>query len=237
MTEIAMNTHGEDRSAPGAFGGWLQVLAIVLLLVIGGILGALTGFIPLSPIGSVVLPLAAATWFLRREGNSWRSLVIGMRLSVAAIATYAALTLLLLVGSVIVLTPILHSLGVPPADYSALVELLEGNLTLYLWMLLPVSLGSAAIGEELVLRGFLQHRLTGLSGAWMAVVLQALFFAAVHFYQGIGGMIEVFVVGLVFGALYLRSGRNLIPIMIAHGLIDAYGVTVLYLGRPELLAG
>ena len=218
---------------PGILRGWGQVLAIVLLLEVGGILGGLTGFIPLAAISSVVVPLLAAHWFLRREGMSWRSLVVATTLPAWAIAAWAALALALILAVVWALGPLLDAFGVPPMDYSLFVTLLEGNTTMYLWMLLPVSWGSAAFGEELLVRGFLQHRLGGLTNPGAAVILQALIFAAAHFYQGLGGMVNVFVVGLVFGAIYRRCGRNLIPLFIAHGLIDSFAMTVFYLGEAE----
>ena len=34
-----------------------------------------------------------------------------------------------------------------------------------------------------------------------------------------------------------ETPRNLVPLIIAHGLIDAWAMTALYLGRPELLFG
>jgi membrane protease YdiL (CAAX protease family) len=235
MTGTVAQALDETTREPGRLRGWLQVLAVILLLEIGGILGALTGFVPLGPIGSVLLPLLAATYFLRREGTRWSSLVIGSRLSLLAVGGWAALALALVVGLVLAVGPILDALDVPPMDYGLFSALLEGNTVMYLWMLLPVSWGSAAFGEELLVRGFLQHRLTGLAGARVAVLLQAFIFALAHFYQGLGGMVNVFIVGLVFGAIYLRCGRNLVPLFIAHGLIDTFAMTVFYLGSAESL--
>ena len=75
---------------------------------------------------------------------------------------------------------------------------------MYLWMLIPVSWGSAAFGDELLVRGFMQYRLTGIMGVRAAVVLQALIFALAHFYQGLAGMINVFFVGLILDARFRK---------------------------------
>ena len=108
---------------------------------------------------------------------------------------------------------------------------------MYLWFLIPVAWGSAAIGEEMLARGFLLHRAEGLTGTTVAVVLQAALFAMAHFYQGLTGVVNIFVLALVFGAVYLKSGRNLLPLIVAHGLIDTYGLTMLYVGRADMLLG
>jgi membrane protease YdiL (CAAX protease family) len=215
--------------------GWLEVVAIIVLLEAGGVLGALSGFLPLSAIGSVLLPLLGATLFLHREGTPWRALAAGRPLSWKGVLGWTALAWVLCVLLTIPAQALLRALGIPPIDFRIFQALLEGNLMLYLWMLIPVSWGSAAIGEELLVRGFLQHRLEGLVGTAAAVLLQAVIFALAHFYQGLAGIINVFVVGLVFGVIYLRCGRNLLPLILAHGLIDTLAMTLFYLGEAELL--
>ncbi len=230
MSEMTATMNDMQQTRPRQYRGWLQVVAVVLLLEIGGILGGLTGFLPLGAILSVLLPLAAAWYFLRREGVSWRSLAIGRRLSGQQLLGYTALATVVAYGLVLAAGAIVPWLGLSPPDYSLLSELLEGNLTMYLWFLIPVAWGSAAFGEELLVRGFLLHRLEGLTGTVVALFLQASIFAAAHFYQGVSGMINVFLVGMVFGCIYLRCGRSLLPVFLAHGLVDTIGITGLYLG-------
>jgi membrane protease YdiL (CAAX protease family) len=209
----------------------------LLLVPIGGILGSLIGFLPLSAILSVVLPLIAATGYLRREGTSWSSLVIGTTLSLPRILGYTAVALGVTTVLVNVANSMLQSAGLPPADVSVFRDLLEGQFVMYLWFLIPVAWGSAAIGEELLARGFLLHRIEGLSGTAVAVVLQAAIFAVGHFYQGLTGVVNIFVLALVFGVVYLKTGRNLLPLILAHGIIDTSSLTMLYLGRGDLLPG
>ena len=35
---------------------------------------------------------------------------------------------------------------------------------------------------------------------------------------------------MIFGWVFFQSGRNLWAVMLAHALVDAWGVTMLYLG-------
>src|SRR2546425_1118193 len=50
-------------------------------------------------------------------------------------------------------------------------------------------------------------------------------------YQCLSGMISAGLGGLVFGALYLATGRNLWVSVIAHGTTDTVGFLLLYLGK------
>lgn len=223
-----------EPRGPTRLRAGLEVLAVVLLLPLGGILGGLTGFIPAAAILSVLLPLLGATLFLRREGLPWRRLVVGRALSIRAVLAYAVLALVGSLGLQAVAGLIMKALGLPEPDLTPFTALVEGNLTMYLWLLIPVSWGSAAIGEELLVRGFLQHRLIGMTGPLTGVFLQALVFGSAHAYQGPTGIVTTFVIGLAFGLVYLRS-RNLLPVIIAHGCIDTFAMTAIYLGHAEWL--
>lgn len=71
----------------------------------------------------------------------------------------------------------------------------------------------APLAEELFFRGFL---LGGLSRAWSAVpalVLSSALFSALHF--DVGSLIPFMLAGLLFGALYVRTGGVTAPV-IAH---------------------
>ncbi len=237
MTELTMETNFTTDRKPGQIRGWLEILSIVLLMPVGGVLGGLTGFAPMGAIMSVVVPLLAATLYLRREGTTWRALMIGTPLPATRLLACVVIALVGVGALVSISNSLLRSAGLPPTDLSLFQTLLEGNLGMYLWFLIPVAWGSAAIGEEMLARGFLLHRVEGLTGTAAAVVLQAAMFAIAHFYQGMTGVVNIFVLALVFGAVYLKFGRNLLPLIVAHGLIDTYGLTMLYLGRADLLLG
>ena len=51
-----------------------------------------------------------------------------------------------------------------------------------------------------------------------------------HDYKGPSGVVDSGVAGLILGAAYLLSGRNLWASILAHGFIDTFAVTVTYLG-------
>jgi membrane protease YdiL (CAAX protease family) len=104
---------------------------------------------------------------------------------------------------------------------------------LLFWIGLSWSL--AALLEELSFRGWLMVRFAELGHfgrhAWMMGLLgTSALFGAVHLYQGLSGIIATALTGLVFGTTYLATGRNLWAPIIAHGVLNTTGFTMMYFG-------
>ncbi len=79
-----------------------------------------------------------------------------------------------------------------------------------------------AVNEELTFRGYLITRISRLAGgrAWVGVIVSSLAFASGHVYQGGGGFVLIFIYGVMFSVLYLKTG-SLYPGIIAHFIQDA----------------
>ena len=74
--------------------------------------------------------------------------------------------------------------------------------------------------EEVVMIGFLLTRLRELDwNPWRAVLLSAVIRGSYHTYQGIGGFVGNFIMGLIFGYWFTRTKR-VWPLIIAHSVID-----------------
>lgn len=143
-------------------------------------------------------------------------------------------TVLVIVGIGKIVSPLIEWLAGIEPDYSSY-GALEGNLEAAL-TLLGYAMFSAAIAEEIVYRGFLLDQLSAIFGnstaaGTAAVVLGGIVFALPHAPQGLVGMTTVALTGMIFGAIFFRSGRNLWAVMLAHAFVDIWGVTMLYLGR------
>ena len=99
------------------------------------------------------------------------------------------------------------------------------------WWTVPVLILSAVragLQEEVVVIGYLFTRLRELGwGKWQIIVGTALLRGTYHLYQGAGAFVGNFLMGMLFGWLYQRSGR-LLPFIIAHALIDA----AIFVGYP-----
>lgn len=99
------------------------------------------------------------------------------------------------------------------------------------WWTVPILLLAAArasLQEEFVVLGYLFARLKQLGwGPWVIIIATSMLRASYHLYQGPGAFIGNFAMGLLFGWLFLRTGR-LLPFLVAHFLIDA----AVFVGYP-----
>ena len=117
------------------------------------------------------------------------------------------------------------------SDFSGLVG--NWKQTLFFIVLLWVL---AALGEEIVYRGYLMNRVAGLFRdsrmAWIvSLIVISIVFGCQHLDQGATGMIENIWDGLLLGALYLACGRNLAAPVIAHAMTDTIDLVLIYLGK------
>ncbi|MEW1956272.1 type II CAAX endopeptidase family protein [Kineococcus sp. NPDC059986] len=91
------------------------------------------------------------------------------------------------------------------------------------WWAVPISVMAAAengILEEVLVAGYLLHRLSQLGFRWFpALLVSALLRGSYHLYQGVGGFVGNVAMGLVFGWVYQRWGRTT-PLVVAHTAID-----------------
>ncbi len=51
-----------------------------------------------------------------------------------------------------------------------------------------------------------------------------------HFYKGPAGIVDSGMAGLILGAAYVLSGRNLWVCVLAHGFIDTFGLISVFFG-------
>jgi len=112
---------------------------------------------------------------------------------------------------------------------------LIGNVKLLL-ILIGLSWVAAGFGEEFVWRGYLLNRLADLFGrhraGWaIALIAMSAAFGLAHAYQGVTGIVENTIAGLLLGGLYLASGRNLLVPIIAHGITDTCDFLLIYSGH------
>jgi membrane protease YdiL (CAAX protease family) len=79
---------------------------------------------------------------------------------------------------------------------------------------------TAGLCEEFLYRGFAIGALASAGlGAWLVVLVSSVLFGLAHSYQGKGGMMMTFVVGLVLGVSRLAY-NSLVPAIFWHGAVD-----------------
>lgn len=81
---------------------------------------------------------------------------------------------------------------------------------------------SAGVCEEILFRGFLIRYFQ--AGPYhlalaLAVILSCLIFGAAHLYQGIVGVLQTTLMGLMFAVLFLLTGSLILPVL-AHVVTD-----------------
>ena len=91
------------------------------------------------------------------------------------------------------------------------------------WWSTPILLARAVMNgilEEVVMIGYLFTRWRQRGGSMLAVlVISALIRGSYHLYQGFGGFFGNVAMGLIFGAVYLKT-RRVMPLVICHALLD-----------------
>jgi len=129
-------------------------------------------------------------------------------------------------------------LGAPPINQAF--HYLEGNraaipATLYLMVV------GAGFGEETLFRGYLFERLGKLFGnrppaKTAIVILTSILFGLAHYSnQGLPGVEQATIVGLVFGAIFAVTGR-IWMLMVAHAAFDLTAYVIIYWGLETKVA-
>lgn len=204
--------------------------ALELLLGAGVVIGhnvfhVLPNEVPiLVVLGLISFRLRSGGWSalpFRRPPSWWRIVLIAV----------AAAALRIVLGGIV---ETLAAKVWPPIVAPAGSEAIAGDLkTALMWLGLVWTW--AAFGEEFGYRGYLLTRAADLGRGSAAAYLAGMVFVAVlfgfgHFYKGPAGVLDSGIAGLMFGAAYLISGRNLWASVLAHGFVDTYGVAALYFG-------
>lgn len=179
-----------------------------------------------------------ATYFMKKQDISWKdrglTLPVGAKSWIKSFGLALVVVVLVILFMSLVLPIITGLLGVStPESATDRFEFFLGKPLIFLAYLVVVIWIGAALGEELLMRGFLLNHLIGFfgdhkTGITAAVILHALIFGMLHISQGVPGVIGTGVVAIIFAAIYLLNGRKLFPLIIAHGLINSISITAYY---------
>jgi membrane protease YdiL (CAAX protease family) len=206
------------------------LLILELLLILAGLAIYALGIFPFP-----ILPLFLVAWAsLRIRHLGWRD--VGLSRPDKWLPTIG-LALLVGIGyqalDVFAITPFLQRLTGASIDLSQF-SFLRGSLPALIFFVF-ISWTEAAFIEEMFFRGYLLNRLTDITRQqrWslaFALIGNALVFGAAHAYQGLTGVLDTFLAGMLLGLLYLLARRNLwLPILV-HGIIDTLGFLLIFAG-------
>lgn len=178
-----------------------------------------------------ILSVGILAWFLRR-GRAWEDFGLGRPESLLRTMAWGVGAGVARLLCSEILGPIVSRItGAEPI--LSRIEPLQGDLLL-LAALTPVMWLTIGMGEEVLHRGFVMTWLASIWGggnrAWIAALLaQAIIFASGHAYQGPTGMILTGLSALIYGGVYILSGRNLWTAVIAHSLANTVAFVESYL--------
>lgn len=205
----------DDRFATRLRGFGLVGILSILIILAGNFIIA-----PLSAILVLVwVRLSRTPW--REIGyvrpKSWiRSLVIGIVLGIAFKILMKAIVMPLL--------------GAPPINQAY--HYLAGNTAAIPGMIF-VLIVVAGFGEETLFRGYMFERLGKLFGSGtrakvLIVLITSVWFALAHYsVQGLPGVEQAVITGLVFGTIFGVTGR-IFMLMVAHATFDLTALVVIY---------
>jgi len=216
-----------NKMAPG--GRWLSLGEFI----VGGAIVILHNVYHVIPNEVPILFVVGLISFRLRDGN-WKAMGLGWPASWrrAVLIALAAAFLRIALSSVLIDPVTAHFW--PAARAPEGMNEITGHLGVALrW--LGIVWTFAAFGEEIGYRGYLVNRAAETGGGsrfsyWLGVVGVAVLFGYGHYYKGPAGIIDSGIAGLILGAAYLLSGRNLWACILAHGLIDTVGVVALFFG-------
>ncbi|MDH3589770.1 MAG: CPBP family intramembrane metalloprotease [Gammaproteobacteria bacterium] len=183
---------------------------------------------------TVLASIGAGAGLMALRNESWRDFGLrtggDTRFVVSRAAEFAGLAFFTGIAVIGIATAI----GYPPSKSAVLVQQPDTLSGFLLDLLFGVWIG-AAIGEELLFRGFLLTKFTSLFGDGrlalsLAILAQAIWFGAGHISQGISGMIMAGTIGAVVGVFFVtRARRALLPLIIGHGFVDTVSQTIYFL--------
>ncbi|MEO2064225.1 MAG: CPBP family intramembrane glutamic endopeptidase [Christiangramia sp.] len=182
--------------------------------------------------------LGVAILLLWSSNFNWSKFGMGKKITRKTLIQSIFLTALIFIAFGIFIDPILqHYLG--NFDLSS-VEDIRGNLLGYS-ILMIVMWVFAAFGEEFLFRGFYMKSLAELFGnthkSWLlAAFITSIYFGVSHAYQGLVGVISVFLWSFLISILFCKNRQNLLLLVLVHGFSDTIGLTLIYLNKDHLIS-
>jgi len=216
-----------------ALVGGILLGSFIVALVLIGMYGLRTDYTNLPfPIALISLPLNEAIilgvtlLFARYKGAGFKELGLKKaNFRILIIASVVAVPLFLLgvgisTGEEIILGPDPMAgdveKAVMPRDSFQLVAMIALSLVL---------VGPC---EELAMRGFVQKGFENSFGKVKGLLISSVLFGLMHGLNTLYAIVPVFVVGLVFGYVWQRTGENTTASALMHGVYDAIAIAAAY---------
>lgn len=169
--------------------------------------------------------LIVATWQMKKRGVTWRSIGLRRPVSIPKAFLRAGLIFISIIATFLIFNLIQDSLSVVKESSEAAKStntgqtLSNGDYAYFFSVIIFIWIQSAL--EELLERAFLITWLEGLFSnikfkTALAIIIQACIWGFRHSYDISERSISVALIGIIMGIAYVKFGRNLWPVIIAH---------------------
>lgn len=191
--------------------------------------------------GSVAIwcGVIVSTIFMKHKKLKWKELGFELPKGLQnwLISILLAILIVFAIFSVmgLIVKPLLENFGLTnPTDVADRFAFFMGKPLVFVLYLIVIVWFGAALGEEILFRGYLLNRLVDCtgnnkSGVILALIIHATIFGMLHIYQGLAGVIATGCIALIFGSIYFLIKRKLFPLIIAHAIINSISLIALYL--------
>jgi membrane protease YdiL (CAAX protease family) len=189
--------------------------------------------------------IIVSTIFMKQKKLKWKELGFELPKGLQnwLINILLAIGTVMLVFSImgLIVKPLLENFGLTnPTDVADRFAFFMGKPFVFIPYLIVVVWFGAALGEEILFRGYLLNRLVDCtgnnkSGIVLALIIHATIFGMLHIYQGLAGVIATGFIALIFGSIYFLIKRKLFPLIIAHAIINSISLIALYLNDGVIM--
>lgn len=206
--------------------------AVVLIMLIA----PLFGFIDRNL--TFFFGLGVAFLILWGSNFDWSRFGIGQKITRKTIIKSLIIAIVLFIVFSFIIDPLLIK-WFGDFDLSSINDI-RGNLLGFIILMVIVWV-FAAFGEEILFRGYYMKALAELFGnnnkAWIfSAFITSLYFGISHAYQGITGVVSVFLWSFVISLIFNKNRNNLLLLVLIHGIEDTIGITLIYLNKDHIIS-
>ncbi|CAM1354236.1 CPBP family intramembrane glutamic endopeptidase [Tenacibaculum insulae] len=204
---------------------------VVLIMLIAPLFGFIDrNFTFFFPLGIVFLILKGSKF-------DWSRFGIGQKITRKTVLKSVLIASILFSIFTFLIDPILIK-WFGDYDLSSINDI-RGDFLGYIILLVVVWV-FAAFGEELLFRGYFMKGLAELLGnnnkAWIfSAFITSLYFGISHAYQGLIGVVSVFLWSFIISLIFNKNKNNLLLLVLIHGIYDTIGITFIYLNIDKTI--
>lgn len=206
--------------------------AVVLIMLIAPIFGFIDrNFVFFFGLGLAFL-------ILRESKFDWARFGIGRKITGKTVLKSLIISIVLFTVFSIFIDPILQE-WLSEYDLSSIDDI-RGNFVGYI-VLMAIMWVFAAFGEEFLFRGYYMKALAELLGnnnkSWLlSAIITSLYFGVSHAYQGLVGVVSVFLWSFTISLIFNKNRNNLLLLVLIHGFYDSLGITLIFMNKDSVIS-